>query len=188
MIENIELIILDRDGVINADSSEYIKSPEEWQPIPGSLEAIARLNHAGLKVVVATNQSGISRGYYTLADLEAIHEKMRRELKAVGGELDGIFICPHGPKDNCDCRKPKPGLLWQISRKFNIPPSKILLIGDSSRDIESAKAFGCRFLLVLTGNGEHTLKSDPNLDPQVIFPDLAKAAYAILRPVSDTCV
>ncbi len=140
-----ELIILDRDGVINIDSVEYIKSPKEWQPIPGSLEALAKLSKADYKVIVVTNQSGISRGYFTTADLAAIHQKMVQKVAAKGGHIDGIFVCPHGPQDNCECRKPKPGLLWQVSRSFKISPKKILLIGDSLRDMQAAQAFGCKF-------------------------------------------
>lgn len=181
MINDLELIILDRDGVINIDSTEYIKSAEEWQAIPGSLEAIARLKHAGFKVAVATNQSGISRGYFTEADLDAIHEKMRKEIRSLNAELDGVFVCPHTPKDNCDCRKPKPGLLWQISHHFNIPPSRILLIGDSIRDIQAARAFGCRFFLVLTGNGKLTIKTNPDIKPEIIYPDLAAAVDVVLE-------
>lgn len=180
----IKLIMLDRDGVIN-DDIEYVKSPEEWKPIPGSLEAIAALNKAGYKVVVVTNQSGIARKYFTEKDLNDIHEKMRNSLAEVGGHLDGIFVCPHGPEDNCTCRKPKPGLLIEVNRHFNIPPEKALLVGDSMRDFQAAKAFGCKFILVLTGNGRYTLKinakdiSDSE-QQKWIYPDLAAFVKELL--------
>ena len=180
MFKDIKLIILDRDGVINVDSTEYIKSPNEWHPIPGSLLAISRLNQAGYKVVVATNQSGISRKLFKPEDLEAIHKKMQDELTSLGGHLDGIFICPHGPHDDCECRKPKAGLLWQISRTFNIPPEKILSIGDSMRDLESAETFGCKFILVLTGNGENTLKIKPSIKEKFLVAKDLAAAVALL--------
>jgi len=153
-----KLIILDRDGVINQDSPDYIKSVDEWIPIPGSLEAIASLNKAGYTVTVATNQSGIGRGYYTLETLEKIHQKMFASLKIFNGHLDGIFFCPHNPTDHCTCRKPAPGLFHQIFNHFNLkaPFSDIISIGDSLRDLEAAQNAGCTPFLVLTGNGEQT--------------------------------
>ncbi len=151
------LVILDRDGVINYDSENYIKSPEEWKPYPRSLSAIAELNKAGHKVVVATNQSGVGRGYYSLSILEEIHHKMKAALQEVGGHLDGIYFCPHHPDDGCECRKPKPGMLLAIARDFPALFPEAVFIGDSARDMMAAKQAGCRGVLVKTGNGAQTL-------------------------------
>lgn len=153
-----KIIILDRDGVINADSKEYIKSPSEWIPLAGSLEAIACLNRAGYTVLVATNQSGIARGFYDIAMLDKIHEKMHASLAAVGGKIEQIFYCPHGPQDDCDCRKPKPGLLQQIATTYGVCLSSTYYVGDSLRDIEAAQNAGAIPVLVLTGNGQQTLQ------------------------------
>ena len=158
-----KLILLDRDGVINQDSEHYIKSPEEWQALPGSLEAIAKLNNAGYKVSVVTNQSGVGRGMYSLATLDEIHQKMHDELSQVNGHLDKIFYCPHAPDDNCECRKPKPGLLTQALEHFGIAPEHTIFIGDSIRDIQAADAAHCHSALVLTGNGKKTADKNPNL-------------------------
>lgn len=166
------LIILDRDGVINYDSSDYIKSPEEWRAIPGSLEAIAKLNQSGHKVVIASNQAGIARGYYDLKTLKEIHEKMHTELKKVYGHVDAIFFCPHHPDDNCNCRKPKPGLFLQIQKKYPNDFSNAVMIGDSLRDVEAARAANCKVVLVRTGNGAATLTKNPKLNVPV-FADLA---------------
>lgn len=151
-------IILDRDGVINFDSPHYIKSPDEWHPIPGSLEAIATLNRAGFHVLVATNQSGIARGYYDLETLNDIHEKLIRELTAVGGYIDEIFFCPHHPDDHCSCRKPQPGMLHQIRDKYHLSLENTYFVGDSVADVELCLKTGCKPLLVLTGNGKQTLE------------------------------
>lgn len=152
------LVILDRDGVINQDSEHYIKSPDEWLPIPGSLDAIAKLSQAGIKVVVATNQSGIARGYYDESILTDIHRKMTEAIEGAGGELAGIFYCPHGPDDGCLCRKPKSGLINQISESLEIETNNAPFVGDSIRDIEAAISGGCTPILVKTGNGEKTAK------------------------------
>jgi D-glycero-D-manno-heptose 1,7-bisphosphate phosphatase len=178
-----KLIILDRDGVINQDSPDYIKSPDEWIPIPGSLEAIAALNRAGFKVAVATNQSGIGRGLYTLEMLEKIHQKMHEQLALVEGHIDAIFFCPHVPTENCLCRKPKPGLFQQIFDHFHFIGSSeaILAIGDSLRDLEAAQAAGCSPILVLTGNGEKTKqKLLASLSETPIYPSLSEAISALL--------
>lgn len=148
--------IIDRDGVINYDSSQYIKSPNEWIAIPGSLEAIARLNHAGWRVIVATNQSGLGRGFYDMDTLNAIHEKMRQQLAAVGGHINTIFICPHRPEDNCTCRKPLPGLFIDIGRRYDLQLNQCVSVGDSLRDLQAAHTAGCHTALVLTGNGFKT--------------------------------
>jgi D-glycero-D-manno-heptose 1,7-bisphosphate phosphatase len=167
-----KLIVLDRDGVINEDSPLYIKSPDEWCAIPGSLEAIAKLNKHGYKVVIATNQSGIARRYFTSETLDLIHKKMIDQVTMVGGHIDGIFICPHGPKDNCECRKPKSGLLLKAAQQFNVDPKEMLVIGDSMRDILAAKACGAAVVLVRTGKGEEVIKTEKIDVP--VFADLAE--------------
>ena len=176
----LKLIVLDRDGVINQDSEQFIKSPEEWKAIPGSLEAIARLNRAGLNVVVATNQSGIARGYFSDETLKKIHQKMEDELAKHHGKLAGIFICPHGPGDNCLCRKPKPGLLLEIAKKLQIKPEEMLAVGDSMRDILAAQACGAKAILVKTGKGAKTIASATKEFNVPIFENLADAVTAIL--------
>lgn len=172
-------VILDRDGVINYDSAEYIKSPEEWLPIPGSLEAIAQLNRAGFQVLVATNQSGVARGYYNLDMLADIHEKLMNKLAEVGGYVDEIFFCPHHPDEACHCRKPKPGMLEQIREKYPVNFAETFFIGDSDVDMMAARAAGCTPLLVLTGKGKHTQKH-PDFSSIPAFPNLAAAAEYIL--------
>ena len=168
-----KLIILDRDGVINFDSAQFIKSPEEWKPIPGSLAAIARLNQSGYRVVVATNQSGVGRGLFEMDTLNAIHEKMLKALAQVGGRIDAIFFCPHTSADNCACRKPKPGMLHEISKRFNTNLTDVPAIGDALRDLQAAVAVGAKPMLVLTGKGKKTAE-DPDLPPDTqTFPDLA---------------
>jgi D-glycero-D-manno-heptose 1,7-bisphosphate phosphatase len=174
-----KIIVLDRDGVINQDSPEYVKSPNEWHPIPGSLEAIVKLNTAGFKVVVATNQSGIARGHFSPDTLAKIHQKMSLQVEKLGGRLAGIFICPHGPQDNCDCRKPKPGLLLQIATKFAIKPEDLLVIGDSMRDLLAASACGAAAILVKTGNGKKTSASQQLAVP--VFDDLEHAVDYIIE-------
>lgn len=153
-----KLIILDRDGVINEDSDEYIKSPEEWVPIRGSLEAIARLKVAGYKVFIATNQSGIGRGLFSFDDFEAMCEKMDVLLDQAGGYVDGVFFCPHAPEDGCECRKPKAGLLEQIEEAFDVDLSAAPLVGDSLRDLQAGEKKGCALHLVRTGKGLKTEK------------------------------
>jgi len=174
-----KLIILDRDGVINYDSDAYIKSPDEWIPLPGSLEAIARLTQAGYLIAVASNQSGIARGLYTEATLTQIHNKMLAAITAVGGKISGIFHCPHQPADHCDCRKPKPGLLQRIAKTFQMPLTNVLFIGDKSSDLAAAENAGCQPVLVRTGYGEQTLIKVSDLKIPV-FADLAEAVDAIL--------
>lgn len=176
----VRLIILDRDGVINYDSEHFIKSPDEWRAVPGSMEAIARLNHAGYRVVVATNQSGIGRGLFDMAMLNAIHEKMHRALAHAGARIDAIFFCPHTADAKCECRKPKPGMLIEIGKRFNVELTGVPCIGDSLRDLVSADAVGAQPMLVLTGKGEKTLREGNFPKNTVIFPDLAFAVSALL--------
>ncbi len=176
----VRLIILDRDGVINYDSEHFIKSPDEWRAVPGSLEAIARLNHAGFRVVVATNQSGIGRGLFDMAMLNAIHEKMHKALAHAGARVDAIFFCPHTAEAKCECRKPRPGMLVEIGKRFNVELTGVPCIGDSLRDLASAEAVGAQPMLVLTGKGEKTLREGNIPKNTVIFPDLAFAVSALL--------
>jgi D-glycero-D-manno-heptose 1,7-bisphosphate phosphatase len=176
-----KLVILDRDGVINYDSPAYIKSAEEWKPIPGSLEAIARLTQSGYHVVVATNQSGIGRGLFDTATLNAIHDRMHRALGQVGGHIDAVFFCPHAQEAKCLCRKPQSGLLKEISHRFNVNLKGVPSIGDAQRDLEAAAAVGAQPILVLTGKGEKT-QQDGALPPgTMVFADLAEAVKSILR-------
>lgn len=173
------LIVLDRDGVINKDSDLYIKSPDEWVPIPGSLEAIARLNQWGWRVVVCTNQSGIGRGLFGMDTLNAIHDKMIRAAAHAGGSIDAVFFCPHTNADACDCRKPKAGMLREIAARYNTDMAGVPVIGDSLRDLQSAVAVGARPMLVLTGKGRKT-QLDPALpEGTPVFADLAAAVKSL---------
>ncbi len=176
-----KLIILDRDGVINADSAHYIKSPAEWKPIPGSLEAIARLTQAGFKVVIATNQSGVGRGLFDMDTLNATHDKMHRATQALGGRIDAIFYCPHTENSNCTCRKPKPGMFLRIGSSFNTDLSKAYAIGDSLRDLQAASTAGAKPMLVLTGKGQKTQAEGDLPEGTLVFADLAAAVDYILR-------
>lgn len=176
-----KIVILDRDGVINEDSERFIKTPLEWQAIPGSLEAIARLNHEGYRVVVASNQSGVARGLLDMRALNAIHHKMHQELGRFGGHLDAIFFCPHGPDDGCHCRKPAPGLFEEIARRFHCHCEGAPAIGDSLRDIEAAAVIGAQPILVRTGKGRKTLENNPELASKIpVYDDLAQAVDALL--------
>ena len=167
-----KLVILDRDGTINEDSDAYIKSPAEWRPLKGSLEAIARLTQADYRIVVATNQSGIARKYFDTRTLFSIHETLLRALAPLGGRIDAFFFCPHLPDDACACRKPKPGMLLEIGRRFNVPLGEVAMVGDALRDLEAAAAAGVKPVLVLTGKGAKTM-ADGGLPPGTrIFPDL----------------
>ena len=176
-----KLVILDRDGVINHDSTAYIKSPDEWRPIAGSLDAIARLNQSGFHVALATNQAGLGRGLFDMGTLNAIHTKMHLLLSQVGGHIDAIFFCPHRADDLCDCRKPKTGLLEDIAQRFNTSLKNVPLIGDSLRDLQAAEAAGATPILVLTGNGKKT-QLDPLMPRNTrIYPDLATAVSALVE-------
>jgi D-glycero-D-manno-heptose 1,7-bisphosphate phosphatase len=175
-----KLIVLDRDGVINDDSDQFIKSPDEWRPIPGSLEAIARLNHAGFRVIIATNQSGLGRRLFDMATLIAIHDKMYKALAQLGGRVDALFYCPHTADSNCDCRKPKPGMLIEIGQRFGVELTGVPCVGDGERDLRAASAVGAQPILVLTGKGEITLRSGNFPSDTAIFPDLAFFVTALL--------
>ena len=171
-----KLIILDRDGVINRDSDACIRNADEWRPLPGSPEAIARLSRAGYRVVVATNQSGIARGLFDLATLASIHAKMLQTVAAAGGRIDAIFFCPHGPDDGCACRKPRPGLFLEVLGRFRATPAEVHAIGDQLRDLQAAHAAGCRPILVLTGKGQATLANGGLPPDTVVRVDLAAVA------------
>lgn len=175
-----KLIILDRDGVINFDSDKFIKSPDEWKPIPGSLEAVARLNQNGYRVVVASNQSGVGRGLFDMGMLNAIHAKMHKSLAQYGGRIDAVFYCPHAADSQCDCRKPRTGLFKQIAERFHADLSAVPAIGDSLRDLQAAAEVGCQPMLVETGKGKKTLDAGGLPKGTLIFSDLAEAVDAIL--------
>jgi D-glycero-D-manno-heptose 1,7-bisphosphate phosphatase len=171
-VHTVKLIILDRDGTINEDSAQFIKSPAEWRPLPGALEAIARLNHAGWHVVVASNQSGLGRGLFDVATLNAMHNKMHTMLAAVGGRIDAIFYCPHGPEESCTCRKPASGLFEQIRERYGMSLEGIPTVGDSLRDLVAGVAVGCEPHLVLTGKA-FSLRGKPlpkEYPPQTLVP------------------
>lgn len=175
-----KLVILDRDGVINQDSDQFIKNPEEWKPVPGSLEAIARLNHTGYRVVVASNQSGIGRGLFDMGALNAINDKMYRALAQVGGRIDALFYCPHAAESDCDCRKPKPGMFLDIAQRFNVALAGVPSVGDSLRDLQAAAAAGAQPILVLTGKGAKTKSAGAMPDNTIVFSNLAEAVRHIV--------
>jgi len=171
-----KLIVLDRDGVINEESDAYIKSADEWVPLPGSLEAIARLNHAGYRVIVASNQSGLARGLFSIDDLNAIHRKMQRALSHLGGHVDAVFFCPHAPDANCHCRKPATGLLEDIGTRLQVEMTGVPVVGDSWKDVQTARGVGARPVLVLTGRGRETFASHRSeMEGVAVFADLAAA-------------
>jgi D-glycero-D-manno-heptose 1,7-bisphosphate phosphatase len=177
-----KLVILDRDGVINFDSAQFIKSPTEWKPLPGSLEAIAKLTQAGYRVVVATNQSGIGRGLFDMDTLNAIHEKMHKAVVGVSGRIDAIFYCPHTADSLCTCRKPLPGMFKRIAETLNVSLKGVHTVGDSLRDLKAGAAVGCKTNLVLTGKGEKT-QSEGNLpEGTQVFADLAAFVDHLLAP------
>lgn len=175
-----KLVILDRDGVINQDSPNYIKTPDEWVALPGSLEAIAQLNQNGFRVAIATNQSGISRGIYDMATLNAIHDKMLRALASFGGRVDALFYCPHVNEDLCKCRKPKSGMFEDIAERFGVELTNVPCVGDSLRDLVAGANAGGKPILVRTGNGEKTLAAGNLPEGTLVFADLAEAAQHII--------
>ena len=175
-----KLIILDRDGVINFDSDQFIKSPDEWKPIPGSLEAIARLNQAGFRVVLATNQSGVGRGLFDMATLNAIHDKMHKMLAQAGGRIDALFYCPHTADSYCNCRKPEAGMLHEIARRFNTSLTGVPSVGDSLRDLQASAEVGAQPILVLTGKGKKTQATGTLPLGTLVFPDLAEVVKNLI--------
>ncbi len=174
------LIVLDRDGVINRESDAFVKSAEEWQALPGSLDAIAKLHHAGWVIAIATNQSGLARGKFGLAELTAMHSKLQRALADRGARIDGIFFCPHGPDDGCHCRKPRSGLYDEITRYFNRRIDGAISVGDSRRDLQAAEHAGATPVLVRTGNGAATEKTLGTLAHVAVYDDLAAAVDALV--------
>lgn len=176
-----KLIILDRDGVINQDSDNFIKSPEEFIPLPGSLEAITKLKNAGYTIAVATNQSGIARGLYNLDTLNQMHDKLATLLSEMGGKVDYIAYCPHGPDDNCDCRKPKPGMYQDIANHFSTSLEDVPVIGDSLRDLQAAQSVNAKPYLVKTGKGERTIAKGEGLDGVPVYDDLAAIVNELLK-------
>ena len=171
-----KLVILDRDGTINHDSDHYIKSLDEWRPIKGSIEAIARLTQADYRVVVATNQSAISRGLITTRGLFEIHEALQRAAVQAGGRVDAFFFCPHTETANCECRKPKPGMLLEVAQRFNVSLKDTYMVGDSLKDVQAATAAGAKPVLVLTGKGKKTQTDGKLPQGTQVFPDLAAFA------------
>jgi len=171
-----KLVILDRDGTINHDSEHFIKSVDEWRPLKGALEAIARLTQSGYRIVLATNQSGIARGLFSTRTLFEIHEALQRAATQAGGRVDAFFFCPHSSDARCPCRKPEPGMLLEVARRFNVSLKDVYMVGDALRDVQAAAAAGARPVLVLTGKGRKT-REEGNLPPGTqVFPDLAAFA------------
>jgi D-glycero-D-manno-heptose 1,7-bisphosphate phosphatase len=175
-----KLVILDRDGVINQDSANFIKNTNEWIALPGSLEAIALLNQSGFRVALATNQSGVGRGLYDMATLNAIHDKMHKALAQVGGRIDALFYCPHTADDNCTCRKPKTGMIEDIARRFSVDLTEVFAVGDSLRDLVAFAEAGCKPILVRSGKGEETLANGNMPKNTLIFADLNEAVQHII--------
>jgi D-glycero-D-manno-heptose 1,7-bisphosphate phosphatase len=175
-----KLVILDRDGVINFDSDQYIKSPAEWRPIPGSIEAIARLNQNGFRIAVASNQSGIGRGLFDMATLNAINDKMMELVFRQGGRIDAVFFCPHTADENCGCRKPKTGLYEEIAARFHTELKGVPCVGDSLKDMQAADAVGGQPVLVLTGKGRSTREEGGLPRKTLVFADLAEAARQLV--------
>jgi D-glycero-D-manno-heptose 1,7-bisphosphate phosphatase len=176
----VKLAILDRDGVINFDSDQYIKSPSEWRPIPGSIEAIARLNQNGYRIAVATNQSGIGRGLFDMATLNAINDKMMEMVFRQGGRIDALFFCPHTAAEECNCRKPRTGMYEEIAARFHTELKGVPAIGDSLKDLQAAEAVGAQPILVLTGKGKETQAAGALPKKTLVFEDLAEASRQII--------
>lgn len=182
----VKLIILDRDGTVNEDRDDYVKSPDEWVPIPGSLEAVARLNHAGWHTVIATNQSGLGRGLFDMAALNAMHLKMNQQIASLGGRIDAVFFCPHAPDEGCSCRKPAPGLIELIGERYGVHLKEVPVVGDSLRDLQAGQALGCPLHLVRTGKSAHLnamqIVQMRELVPDMqVHADLAAFAESLIR-------
>lgn len=180
-----KLIVLDRDGVINRDVDGPIVSPMAWEPIEGSLDAIARLNHAGFQVAVATNQSGIARGMLTVDDLHTIHKTMHEQVTQAGGRIETVVFCPHSDADECECRKPAPGMLYTLSERLHVDLTKVSVVGDSLKDVQAAMAAAAKPILVRTGKGEKTLELNKGLEHIPAYEDLAAFVDEFLAPVND---
>lgn len=176
-----KLVILDRDGVINYDSDEYVKTVDEWIPLPGSINALAKLTQSGYKIAIATNQSGVARNYFSLETLNAMHKKMVDLATAAGAKIDYIAYCPHGPDDHCDCRKPLPGLIRQIESGLNMSAKSCYMVGDSLRDLQAGQSAGLKAALVLTGKGQKTLDKRQGLENVEVFKDLAEFVDHLLK-------
>ena len=176
-----KLVILDRDGVINEDAPDYVKSPDEWHPIPGSLEAIAKLHQAEWRIFVVSNQSAVGRGLITLETLSKIHLKMDKALDDLGGRIDGLFFCPHTPAARCNCRKPKPGLLEDLAQRLRVKLTGVPFIGDTQKDVGAAKAVGAKPMLVLTGKGQATAQAKNFPADVPVYEDLAAAVDSLLQ-------
>jgi D-glycero-D-manno-heptose 1,7-bisphosphate phosphatase len=177
----VKLAILDRDGVINYDSDQYIKSPSEWRPIPGSIEAIARLNQHGFRIAVATNQSGIGRGLFDMATLNAINDKMMEMVFRQGGRIDALFFCPHTAVEECGCRKPRTGMLVEIAARFHTDLKGVPAVGDSLKDLQAAEAVGAQPILVLTGKGKGTREDGGMPKKTLVFDDLGEASRYLVE-------
>lgn len=175
----VRLVILDRDGVINEDREDFVRCSADWVPIEGSLRAIERLNRRGILVAIATNQSGLARGMFALSDLDAIHQTLARELSELGGHVDGIFVCPHGPSEGCDCRKPRPGLLLQAGRTLGVRAEDTVFVGDRDTDLRAAEAASVQPILVRTGHGKSVVERAASRGI-VVADDLASAIEGIL--------
>ena len=176
-----KLLILDRDGTLNRSRDDYVASPDEWEALPGALEAVARLNQGGWRVVLATNQSGIGRGLFDMASLNAIHAKMHRQLAAAGARVEAVFFCPHAPEDACACRKPAPGLFVQIGARFGVPMASVHAAGNAMRHVRAAAAAGCRTHLLMTGKSEHLrgrLGQGSDADLAALAPDVPPGTHA----------
>jgi len=181
----LKLIVLDRDGVINRDIDGPVVAPIAWEPIEGSLEAIARLNQSGYQVAVVTNQSGIARGMLTVDDLHAVHSKMHEQVIQAGGRIETVVFCPHSESDECECRKPSPGMLYTLSERLNTDLTKVPVVGDSLKDIQAAMAAAAIPILVKTGKGEKTLESNKGLEHIPAYENLAAYVDELLTPVDE---
>jgi D-glycero-D-manno-heptose 1,7-bisphosphate phosphatase len=177
----VKLVILDRDGVINFDSDQYIKSPAEWRPIPGSIEAIARLNQSGYRIAVATNQAGIGRGLFDMATLNAINDKMMEMVFRQGGRIDALFFCPHTALEQCGCRKPRTGMFEEIAVRFHTDLKGVPVVGDSLKDLQAAEQVGAQPILVLTGKGRKTREAGDLPKKTIVFENLADAARHLVQ-------
>lgn len=174
------MLILERDGVINEEPEEFVASPADWQPIPGSVEAIARANSAGYHVVIASNQPGLAQGRFDIDTLNAIHQRMFTELSVAGGHVDAVFFCPHAPQDKCQCRKPQPGMLLEIGTRFHADLQDVQVIGNSLGDIQAARAAGAQPVLVRTGKWQQTMQHKQELVGVSVYENLAAAVDALL--------